>query len=150
MELGISSTGSLIPKEHHGVKDCWEFGEHWYKQSVRLTHPKRGPFGERRPFGERIKVISTVDHKDKHYWITYDGKEPTDKDYAQVWPKERQKRVERHLELGDGLAVVRVVEKKGADGRRFWKELENPERDWNEWMSEEGFDIEIDRLMAKD
>lgn len=41
----------------------------------------------------------------------------------------------------------KVAEKRGAGGRRFWREVCS--FDWDEWVRDEGFDVEIERQMAK-
>ena len=86
------------------------------KRSFRVTHVRHGSPGE------KLKAIFTND-RDRRLWISISGEGPTDEDYAQVWPKRKQQRVVRQLEVStDGrfddkvhyqnADVYKVVEKK--------------------------------------
>jgi hypothetical protein len=138
----ILQTNSIITKS---------FGEIVVKKRFRVTEAQNAPPGE------RLKAIFGNDG-DRRVWISISGEEPTDEDFAQVWPKRKQKRVVRRLEVSnDGCVdeeghyesaeIYKVAEKRGTGGRRFWREVCS--FDWDEWMREEGFDVEIARQMEK-
>ena len=102
-------------------------GEILVKKSVRVKHTDHGPPGE------KLRAIFTNDG-DRQLWINISEEEPTKEDYAQKWPKSKQKRVVRQLEVSeDGevddkdhyleAIIYKVTEKKGAGGRRFWREV---------------------------
>ena len=127
------------------------FGEIAVKKRSRATE------AENAPPGEKLKAILGNDG-DRRVWISISGEEPTDEDLAQAWPKRKQKRVVRQLEVSDDgcvdedghyerAVIYKVAEKTGTGGRRFWREVCS--FDWDEWMAEEGFDLEIARQMEK-
>ena len=97
----------------------------------------------------------------RRVWISYSGGEPTKEELALGWPQEKQKVVRGKLrdEIEhkdyDGPSEFTVTEKRGENGRRFWrettKELTDKEecRAWDEWMQEENL-YDWERIMKKD
>ena len=109
-------------------------------------------------------------HRSRRVWISYTGDKPTTKELKMEWPLDKQTVTYRKLRddeedlfrgIWDELEGPReftVTEKISVDGRRCWREVikknerndEEEEEDWDEWMREEGFYDEIDRLMEKE
>jgi hypothetical protein len=92
------------------------------KKSVRVKHKECGKPGE-------IVRAMLIRDGDRSLWIDTSGEEPTegDVDLVQEWPKDKQRRVVRQLEVStDGFVddmghyecatVYKVVEKRGAAG----------------------------------
>ena len=114
--------------------------------------------------GQRARDDSEGRACQRRVWISISGSEPTEEELALEWPKERQvytqgrlrDREEHEIYNGDDPLELKVTEKTGENGRRFWRETTKTLIDeecggqWREWMREEGFDIEIGRLMRKD
>ena len=100
----------------------------------------------------------------RRVWISISGSEPTEEELALGWPKERQVYTQGRLRDGEEYEFFehndplefKVTMKTGENGRRFWRETtksladEGHDKKWREWMREEGFDVEIGRLMQKD
>ncbi len=100
-------------------------------------------------------------------WFNFLGSNPTKEELALGWPKKKGPLSYRLLQdkeedltrpaLESGERKFRVMEKVDIAGRRFWREVikagdmtdEEAEDHRTEWMEEESFDKEIERLMQK-
>lgn len=86
---------------------------------------------------ESVKAIFTQQRANKdgegracqrRVWISFSGSEPTEEELALEWPQDKQKDVRRKLrdmrehQCFDGPSEFTVTEKRGEDGRRFWRE----------------------------
>ena len=86
---------------------------------------------------EKVKTIFTQQRArndsvgracQRRVWISFSGSEPTKEELALGWPQDKQEVVRGKLcdrkehEIYDDDWDVTVTEKKGEDGRRFWRE----------------------------
>ena len=129
---------------------------------------------------EDVKAIVTL-HRDKRgrarrVWTRFSENNPRKKELAVEWPEDKQAIIIRKLrdacqashdefiwdDIWDDESqvdkdVYKVTEKRGPDGRRFWREViskgestaEEEYVSWDEWMREEGHYDELDRQMGK-
>ena len=86
----------------------------------------------------------------RRVWIGFSGSEPTKEELALGWPQDKQMVARRTLLLDwkehkyyGGPFEFRVSEKRGENGRRFWRETkkqltdEEECREWKQWMTKE-------------
>ena len=119
---------------------------------------------------EELRVVLILhlnkQNRKRRVWFTFDGPQPTEAELKLAWPHEgkiisRRKLIDNQEDFSrpdddmDEPGEFIVSEKTSSEGRKFWREIikrgelndEEAEKEWNEWMEEEGHFREIERLM---
>ena len=112
---------------------------------------------------ETVKAIFTQQRapgdgraRQRRVWISFSGSEPTKEELALGWPQDKQVFTQRKLrdwKEHSGPSELKVTEKSGENGRRFWRETTKrltDDEEWRDWMREEGNFAEMERIMKKD
>ena len=137
------------PEVHHVEVKIRDSNNKWEKVKTIFTQQRAGNDGVGRAC-------------ERWLWISFSGSEPTKKELALEWPREKQDYRPRTLQdrmRCEMFETYDVMEKIGENGRRFWRDstkrpaggtFEQRYRQWEETTREDVEIVVTQRLMERD